>query len=85
LKAARPTKFFAVPRVWEKMQEKMMEAAKKNGTLKRSLVNCFLDVLANVITLDDNNATDRLMGSNRTGPMMCKICTYVMCLTSAII
>jgi hypothetical protein len=46
------------------MQEKMMEAAKKNGTLKRSLVNCFLDVLANVITLDDNNAIDRLMGSN---------------------
>jgi long-subunit acyl-CoA synthetase (AMP-forming) len=39
LKAVRPTKFVAVPRVWEKMQEKMEEAAAKNGPLKRALVN----------------------------------------------
>ena len=38
LKASRPTKFVAVPRVWEKMQEKMEEAAAKNGSFKRALV-----------------------------------------------
>jgi len=38
LKASRPTKFIAVPRVWEKMHEKMEEAAAKNGSFKRALV-----------------------------------------------
>jgi len=34
----------AVPRVWEKMQEKMEEAAAKNGPFKRALVNKELPV-----------------------------------------
>jgi long-subunit acyl-CoA synthetase (AMP-forming) len=44
LKAARPTKFIAVPRVWEKMQEKMEEAARNSGTLKKALVFTKLNI-----------------------------------------
>ena len=34
---AKPTLFFGVPRVYEKIQEKMMEAAKANTGLKKQL------------------------------------------------
>ena len=39
LKSVRPTRFLAVPRVWEKIQEKMQAAAKQNGFVKKSLGN----------------------------------------------
>ena len=47
MKAARPTKFIAVPRVWEKMQEKMEEVGRQNGPLKRALVNFYKSKLLN--------------------------------------
>jgi long-chain-fatty-acid--CoA ligase ACSBG len=34
---ARPTVFLGVPRVYEKIQEKMMQAGAQNGALKRSI------------------------------------------------
>ncbi len=37
LREVRPTLFFGVPRVWEKMQAKMVEAGKKNSWLKRKI------------------------------------------------
>lgn len=33
----RPTYFFSVPRVWEKIYDKMMEIAKSNGWLKTQI------------------------------------------------
>jgi len=38
LRAARPTIFFGVPRVWEKMEEAMKETGKKNKGFKKSLI-----------------------------------------------
>lgn len=37
LQEARPTKFFGVPRVWEKIYEKMSQVAAQNGFVKRSI------------------------------------------------
>jgi long-subunit acyl-CoA synthetase (AMP-forming) len=37
LKEVRPTFFFGVPRVWEKMQAKMTEAGKNNSWLKKKI------------------------------------------------
>lgn len=37
LKEVRPTLFFAVPRVWEKIQAKIVEAASKNSGLKKKI------------------------------------------------
>jgi long-chain-fatty-acid--CoA ligase ACSBG len=39
LKAARPTLFLGVPRVWEKMHEKMLEIGKNNGGLKKNIAD----------------------------------------------
>jgi long-subunit acyl-CoA synthetase (AMP-forming) len=33
----RPTLFFSVPRVWEKIYDKMMEIAKSNGAIKTKI------------------------------------------------
>jgi long-chain-fatty-acid--CoA ligase ACSBG len=38
LTEVQPTLFFGVPRVWEKMHERMMEVAKQNkGTIKQTI------------------------------------------------
>jgi long-chain-fatty-acid--CoA ligase ACSBG len=34
LQEVKPTMFFSVPRVWEKIYDKMMEIAKENGPIK---------------------------------------------------
>ena len=38
VKEARPTKFLGVPRVWEKIKDKMEEAGSQSGILKRAIV-----------------------------------------------
>ena len=38
LKEAKPTKFLGVPRVWEKMKEKMEDAGSRSGVIKKALV-----------------------------------------------
>ena len=37
LKAVRPTAFFGVPRVWEKIYEKLQEVARSSTGLKKKL------------------------------------------------
>lgn len=37
LQEVRPTKFLAVPRVWEKIFEKMSQVAAQNGFVKRTI------------------------------------------------
>jgi long-chain-fatty-acid--CoA ligase ACSBG len=39
LKDIRPTFFFSVPRVWEKIDEKMKQIATSNGFVKKSIAN----------------------------------------------
>ncbi|XP_044764760.1 very long-chain-fatty-acid--CoA ligase bubblegum [Coccinella septempunctata] len=39
LQEARPTKFIAVPRVWEKIQEKMLHIGSQSGFLKKSIAS----------------------------------------------
>jgi len=39
LKEVRPTRFLGVPRVWEKVQEKMMEIGKQNTGVKKMIAN----------------------------------------------
>lgn len=39
LQAVQPTKFLGVPRVWEKMHERMMEVAAQNGEIKKALAS----------------------------------------------
>ena len=38
VKEARPTKFLGVPRVWEKIKDKMEEAGSQSGIIKRAIV-----------------------------------------------
>ena len=38
MKDAKPTKFLGVPRVWEKMKDKMEEAGGQSGPIKKALV-----------------------------------------------
>lgn len=38
LKEVRPTALFGVPRVWEKIQEKMIEAGKSRGMISKMIV-----------------------------------------------
>lgn len=37
LKEVRPNFFFSVPRVWEKMEEKMKQTAAQKGTMAKSI------------------------------------------------
>jgi long-chain-fatty-acid--CoA ligase ACSBG len=37
LQWAKPTLFLAVPRVWEKMEEKMKDIAASNGSILQSI------------------------------------------------
>lgn len=39
LQEVRPTVFFSVPRVWEKIYDKMQEIANGNGVVKTALAN----------------------------------------------
>jgi long-chain-fatty-acid--CoA ligase ACSBG len=39
LKEVKPTFFFSVPRVWEKIEEKMKLTASSNGFLKKAIAN----------------------------------------------
>ena len=44
LKEARPTAFMGVPRVWEKMQEKMKSVGAKSSTVRRKVAAWAKDV-----------------------------------------
>jgi long-chain-fatty-acid--CoA ligase ACSBG len=44
LKEARPTCLIGVPRVWEKMAEKMQSASKHNGPIKKWISSRAQDV-----------------------------------------
>lgn len=44
LKEVRPTAFMGVPRVWEKMQEKMKSVGAKSSTVRRKLAAWAKDV-----------------------------------------
>ena len=44
LKEARPTALIGVPRVWEKMEEKMRAASKQNSALKQSVARWAKDI-----------------------------------------
>lgn len=39
LQEVRPTFFFSVPRVWEKIEEKMKQIAASNGFLKKAIAD----------------------------------------------
>ena len=51
MKRVRPTKFLAVPRVWEKIAEKMQEAGKENKGLKKAIGNWAKRVATNHHTM----------------------------------
>jgi long-chain-fatty-acid--CoA ligase ACSBG len=41
LQEVRPTVFFAVPRIWEKIYDKMMEMSKSNSGIKNKIGTFF--------------------------------------------
>ena len=44
LKEVRPTSFMGVPRVWEKMQEKMVAVERSQGIVKRRIASWAKDI-----------------------------------------
>lgn len=64
LKDVRPTFFFGVPRVWEKIQEKMVEIGRSNTGLKKSLAD-----LAKGLGLEKNKRIQfDVPAANRAAP-----------------
>ncbi|XP_024134404.1 long-chain-fatty-acid--CoA ligase ACSBG2 isoform X2 [Oryzias melastigma] len=59
LKEVRPTAFMGVPRVWEKMQEKMKSVGAKSSTLRRKVAAWAKDVglQTNLTRMNQNTAT----------------------------
>ena len=39
MKEIRPTRFLGVPRIWEKIQEKLLEVGAQNNPLKKAIAN----------------------------------------------
>ena len=44
MREVKPTAFLGVPRVWEKMQEKMVEIARQNSGFKRKVAAWAKDI-----------------------------------------
>uniref|UniRef100_A0A672JJH0 Long-chain-fatty-acid--CoA ligase ACSBG2 n=1 Tax=Salarias fasciatus TaxID=181472 RepID=A0A672JJH0_SALFA len=61
LKEVRPTAFMGVPRVWEKMQEKMKSAGAKSSTVRRKVAAWAKDVglQTNLTKMNQNTAAGR--------------------------
>nr|XP_015826419.2 long-chain-fatty-acid--CoA ligase ACSBG2 isoform X2 [Nothobranchius furzeri] len=61
LKEARPTAFMGVPRVWEKMQERMKSVGAKSSTVRRKVAAWAKDVglQSNLTRMNQNSATGR--------------------------
>ncbi|KAK0147002.1 Long-chain-fatty-acid--CoA ligase ACSBG2 [Merluccius polli] len=61
LKEVRPTAFMGVPRVWEKMQEKMRSVGAKSSTMKRKVASWAKDVglQTNLRKMNQNGAAGR--------------------------
>ncbi|XP_062250977.1 long-chain-fatty-acid--CoA ligase ACSBG2 isoform X1 [Platichthys flesus] len=61
LKEVRPTAFMGVPRVWEKMQEKMTSVAAKSSTVRRKVASWAKDVglQTNMTKMSQNGAVGR--------------------------
>ncbi|KAF7202641.1 long-chain-fatty-acid--CoA ligase ACSBG2 isoform X1 [Nothobranchius furzeri] len=61
LKEARPTAFMGVPRVWEKMQERMKSVGAKSSTVRRKVAAWAKDVglQSNLTRMNQNSASGR--------------------------
>ncbi|KAM3876318.1 long-chain-fatty-acid--CoA ligase ACSBG2 [Diretmus argenteus] len=61
LKEVRPTAFMGVPRVWEKMQEKMKSIGAKSSTVRRKVAAWAKDVglQTNLTKMNQNGAVER--------------------------
>jgi len=55
LTSVRPTLFFGVPRVWEKIYEAMVSKGKNNGCIKSSIVRWAKSIGINNVRLSENN------------------------------
>ena len=42
LQEVKPKVFFAVPRIWEKIYDKMMDVSQKNGPIKNKIGSLFM-------------------------------------------
>jgi len=64
LKEVRPTAFMGVPRVWEKMQEKMKSVGAKSSTVRRKLAIWAKDVGLQTNLTKMNQYVDALLPSH---------------------